>query len=141
MSRSAALPIAWITLRILIVVNWVMGALLIALLAVSFQRAAWLWGALGAAPIAARPGGEAGMRAVIAAGIVSVPITWLILNALSRVVETVRRGDPFGVGNADRIQTIAWALLSLEILHVAVVAIGSAIRPMTRRSTSAGDSR
>jgi hypothetical protein len=127
MLQTPALPIAWVILRILIIANWVAGVLLLALLFVSFQRATWLWHALGATSIAARPGGEAGMRAIIADGIVSVPLAAIVLGALARIVVTVRARDPFIHVNAQRIQTIAWALLALQLLHVAVAAIGAAI--------------
>ncbi len=38
-SSSAALPIAYVVLRILIVVNWLMGAAILALLVVMPERA------------------------------------------------------------------------------------------------------
>ena len=93
-------------MRILIVVNWIsIGASsLIALLAVSFQRAAMACGTRSAPqPIAAqlrwRRGGACARS--IAVGIVSVPYhLGAYLHALGRVVEAVRRGDPFGAVNA-----------------------------------------
>jgi hypothetical protein len=86
-----------------------------------------VWQALGAADIARQPGGEAGMRAVIAAGIVSVPVAWLILRELARIVETVRAREPFSFENAQRVRTIAWALLALQMAEVGVSLIGRAI--------------
>ncbi|HEX4694527.1 DUF2975 domain-containing protein [Sphingomonas sp.] len=115
------------TLRILIIFNWIAGALLLALLFVSFQQAAWLWQGLGVVSIAERPGGEAGMRAIVGAGIISVPIAAVVLRALARIVKTVRARDPFTRVNAARIQTIAWALLALQLIHVAVAAIAASI--------------
>jgi hypothetical protein len=127
MSQTAALPIAWVTLRVLTVANWVLGALLLGLLCVSFQQPAWLWQALGVASIAGRPGGEAGLRAIIAVGIVSVPITAIALRHLSRIVLSVRQRDAFSAANAERVQTIAWVLLALQLLHVAVAAIAASV--------------
>jgi hypothetical protein len=127
MSSTAALPIAWVTLRVLAVANLILGTLLLALLLFSFQDAAWLWHGFGVTSIAARPGGEAGLRAIIAIGIVSVPITAIALRNLSRVVLAVRQRDAFGADNAQRINTIAWALLALQLLHVAVAAIAASI--------------
>ena len=37
----------------------------------------------------------------------------------------MRPGDPFVAGNAARLQTTAWALLGLELLHLAVGAIAA----------------
>ena len=127
MLQTAALPIAWVTLRILIVANWVLGALLLALMFVSFQDPAWLWHGFGVTSIAARPGGEAGMRAIIAVGIVSVPITAIALRNLARIVLAVRQRDAFSLANAERLQTIAWVLLALQLLHVAVAAIAASV--------------
>jgi hypothetical protein len=105
----------------------VLGALLLALLCVSFQQPAWLWQGLGVASIAGRSGGEAGLRVIIAVGIVSVPITAIALRHLSRIVLSVRQRDAFSAANAERVQTIAWVLLTLQLLHVAVAAIAASV--------------
>ena len=47
MKHSTALLATWVTLRILIVLNWILGALIFALLAISFQAEEWTWRALG----------------------------------------------------------------------------------------------
>ena len=41
MKHSTALPIAWITLRILIVLNWLFGACILALLIYTFVNEPW----------------------------------------------------------------------------------------------------
>ena len=127
MPQTAALPIAWVTLRVLIVANIVLGAALLGLLFVSFEDPTWLWAGFGATSIAARPGGEAGMRAIIAIGIASVPITAVVLGNLSRIVISVRQHNAFGAANAGRVRTIAWALFALQLLHVAAMAIAASI--------------
>jgi hypothetical protein len=43
------------------------------------------------------------------------------------MVETVGRGDPFVAANAYRLQAIAWALLALQLLSMAIGFIGKAI--------------
>ena len=45
--QSTALPIAWITLRILIILNWFFGACILALLLYTFVNAPWTMKALG----------------------------------------------------------------------------------------------
>jgi hypothetical protein len=47
-------------------------------------------------------------------------------NALA-IVETVRAGDPFVASNADRLRSIAWALLVVQVLSVVIGAIAKAI--------------
>lgn len=125
--RSSALPASWIALRILIILNWVFGALIFALLAISFQAEAWTWRALGVGAVAGHEGVVAGMRAIMVIGIVGIPIAYVVFSRLLRIVESVRTGEPFTADNAGRLRTIAWALLGLELLHIGVVAIASAI--------------
>src|SRR5262245_15254725 len=95
--HSAALPIAFIVLRILIVVNWLGGAAIAALLLV-MPNEDWIIRAfkLSGSPDAAQV--VMGMRAVAALGLVAVPLNYGILRRLLAIVETVRAGDPFVAG-------------------------------------------
>jgi Protein of unknown function (DUF2975) len=38
--------------------------------------------------------------------------------ALTQIIETARAGDPFIPANALRLQTVGWALLSLQLLNI-----------------------
>ena len=75
-----------------------------------------------------------GMRLIMVAGIASVPIAHVILTRLLAIIDTVRAGDPFVVENGDRLQTIAWSVLGLELLHLAIGAIAansaSSVQPL-----------
>jgi len=125
--QSATLPVAWITLRILIIVNWAYGAAVLGLLAFTFVNEPWFMKAIDvpagtdAAPI------MTGLRAIAALGLLAVPINHLILTRLLRIVETVSRGDPFVAVNAYRLQAIAWLLLALQVLSIIIGGIGKAI--------------
>jgi hypothetical protein len=68
-----------------------------------------------------------GARLIMLIGISAAPLTHILLTRLLAIVETVRRGDPFVAGNAARLQTTAWALLGLELLHLAVGGIAAAV--------------
>ena len=46
-NQSTALPVAYVVLRILIVLNWVYGAMLLALLSYTFVNEQWTFRALG----------------------------------------------------------------------------------------------
>jgi hypothetical protein len=46
-----------------------------------------------------------------------------VLKRLLAMVETVRAGDPFVAANASRLQTVAWTLLTLQLLGLVVAAI------------------
>ena len=122
-----ALPVARGTLRTLIVLNWIAGSLIVALLAISFLAEEWTWRALGVGSVAGHEGIVTGMRAIMVIGLVGVPIAYMLLRQLLRIVESVRLRAPFSVENARRLRTIAWALLALELLHAGVVAIASAV--------------
>ena len=43
------------------------------------------------------------------------------------MVDTVRMGDPFVAENAYRLQAIAWLLLALQLIGIAIGLIGKAI--------------
>lgn len=58
-------------------------------------------------------------------GICAVPVTHIVLTRLLTIVETVSLGDPFVIENAARLQAIAWAVLVLEVMHLAVGAIAA----------------
>ncbi len=68
-----------------------------------------------------------GLRAVAMLGLATIPLNYVVLKRLLAIVETVRTGDPFVAANADRLQAIAWALLTLQVLSVVIGAIGQAV--------------
>jgi hypothetical protein len=115
-------------LRVLIVGNLLFGGLVLALFIASLIAEDWVFTALGV-----RPDGNATlilwMRMVMVIGIGSVPFTHVVLTRLLAIVETVRVGDPFVGENAARLKTMAWAVLSLELLHLAVGAL--AVGPLS----------
>jgi hypothetical protein len=124
---SAALPIAHLVLRVLIVLNWLGGAAILALLTATVVAEEWTLTALGIDPSSPIRPLLMGLRAIAALGLVAVPLNDLVLRRLRAIVETVRAGDPFVAPNADRLQTIAWALLALQLLSTAIGGIGKAL--------------
>ena len=124
-SSSAALPIAHVMLRILIVANWLMAAAILALLFLPNEQ--WIMSAfkLSPSPDAARL--VMGLRVIAVLGLVAVPLNYGALKRLLAIVETVRAGDPFVAANANRLQVIAWTLLALQLLSVVIGAIGRAV--------------
>src|SRR5688572_19922850 len=125
-SYSAALPIAYVVLRILVVLNWLGGAAILALLVVTPNRE-WIISALDLSPSLEADRVIMGLRAVALLGLAAVVINYLILKRLLAIVATVRAGDPFVAANASRLQTIAWALLALQLLGLIIGAIGNAL--------------
>jgi len=125
-SYSAALPIAYVVLRVLVLLNWLMGALIIVLLAATPNRE-WIISALDLSPSLETERVIMGLRAIALIGLATIPINYLILRRLLAMVETVRVGDPFVATNAARLQMIAWALLALQLLGLVIAAIAKAI--------------
>jgi hypothetical protein len=126
--HSSALPLAWITLRILIVLNWLGGAAMLALLTATIVAEQWTFTALGVPPSDSeiRPI-IMGLRAIAALGLAAVPLTDAVLRRLVAIADTVRAGDPFVATNARRLQIIAWVLLALQLLSLVIGGIGKAI--------------
>ena len=118
MSRTA--------LRGLIKLNVFAGFLFLVLFVASVIWGGPVMRALGVRPAADSAGLILGMRAIMCLGILSVPVAHVVFSRLLAIVETVNAGDPFIVENAVRLQTIAWAVVGLEILHVAVAIIARA---------------
>ncbi len=126
-NKSAALPTAYVILRILIVLNWFYAACLIALLSYSFINEPFLMRALKLSSPAENPALVIGIRAIAALGILTVPLNLGMLKRLVDMVHTVRAGDPFVAANAYRINAIAWILLALQIISMIIWAIGKAV--------------
>ena len=125
-SRSAALPIAHVVLRVLIVLNWVMSAVILILLLVS-PNERWIMSAFKLSPSPDADRLILGLRAVAVLGLVAIPLNYVVLKRLLAIVGTVRAGDPFVAANAGRLQTIAWALLALQVLSMVIGAIGESV--------------
>jgi hypothetical protein len=123
---SAALPIAYLMLRTLIVLNWLMGAAILALL-VALPNEQWIMSAFKISPSPDASRLVMGLRTVAVLGLVAIPLNYVVLTRLRAIVETVRAGDPFVAANAHRLQTIAWTLLALQLLSIVIGAIGKAV--------------
>jgi hypothetical protein len=125
-TSSAALPIAYLVLRILIVANWLMGVAIFALLVV-IPNEQWIMAAFKLSPSPDTERLIMGLRAVAALGLVAIPLHYAVLKRLLAIVQTVRAGDPFVAANANRLQAIAWALLALQLLSIVIGTIAKAV--------------
>ena len=123
---STALPIAHIVLRILIVLNWLGGAAILALLVV-MPNEQWIMAAFKIPPSPDADRLVMGLRAVAVLGLATIPLNYVVLKRLLAIVGTVREGDPFVAANASRLQTIAWSLLALQLFSIVIGAIGKGV--------------
>src|ERR1700712_3178808 len=87
---STALSATHVTLRVLIVLNWIFGALILSLLTLSLGAAGWTWRALGLGPVSGHQGMVAAMRTIMVIGIVGPPVAYVVFSRLLRIVESVR---------------------------------------------------
>jgi hypothetical protein len=118
-SFSAALPIANVMLRILIILNWVGGAVILALLVV-MPNQQWIMSAFKLTPSPEAERVIMGLRAIAVLGLVAIPLNYVVLKRLLAIVGTVRAGAPFVAANASRLQNIAWVLLALQLLGLVI---------------------
>jgi hypothetical protein len=114
-------------LRMLIKLNVILGILIFALLTASLIAAGPVMRALGVIPTPDSGRLIFGMRGIMVIGILGTPVLHLIYTRLLAIVETVGAGDPFVVENAARLQTIAWAIVVLELMHVVVVVLANGV--------------
>src|SRR5262245_20095541 len=124
-TSSPVLPIAYAVLRILIVMNWLMGAVILALLVIPNEQEIMSVFKLAPSPDADRV--VMGLRAVAVLGLVSIPLNYAVLKRLLAIIGTVRAGDPFIATNAHRLRAIAWTLLALQLLGLVIGVISKAI--------------
>jgi len=125
-ATSAALPIAFVVLKILVVLNWLMGVAILAGLVV-IRNEHWIMAAFKLSPSPDTDRLILALRSIAALGLVTIPLNYVVLKRLLAIVETVRAGDPFVGANASRLRDIAWALLALQLLSLTIGAIGRAV--------------
>ena len=125
-TSSAALPIAYFALRAATVLNWLMGAAILALL-VAIPNREWIMSAFDLSPSPDTDRLILGMRAIAVIGLATVPLNYAVLKRLLAMVETVRAGDPFVAANAKRLQAIAWAMLVLQVMSIIIGAIAKSV--------------
>lgn len=128
MRPTTTLPITWTALHLLVHLNWFCGALILTLLSAMVFAQDWTYRALGFTPVSAIWPLLTGLKVIALLGLIAIPINHAILSRLIPIVETVRRRDPFVADNAYRLNTIAWALLALQLISLAVAGVASLIQ-------------
>ena len=123
---SATVPLAYAVLRILIVVNLLGGAAILALLVV-MPNEQWIMSAFKLSPSPDAERLVMGLRAIAVIGLIAVPLNHAVLKRLLAIVATVRARDPFVAANASRLQAIAWVMFTLNILSIVIGAIAKTV--------------
>ena len=125
-SSSAALPIVYTVLRVLIVANWLMVPVILVLLFI-VPNEQWIMKSFDLSPSPEATRLVMGLRSIAAIGLVAIPLHYVVLKRLLAIVVTVRAGDPFVALNASRLQALAWTLLTLQLLSLVIGAIARAV--------------
>ena len=132
--RSSGALSLWRTLlRLLVKLNIVFAVLIFALLISTFISAGPVFRALGAIPTPDSNGLFFAMRGIMVIGILAAPVLHLVYTRLLAIVETVNDGDPFVSLNAMRLQAIAWAVLTLELMHGGVIMLANTVTVGTEK--------
>jgi hypothetical protein len=122
----SVLPIAYVAVRVLIVLNWVAGAA-IAVLLVVMPNKRFIMSAFSIAPSPDADRLLMGLRAIAVLGLAGIGLHYVILKRLLAIVETVRAGDPFDLPNAVRLREIGWTLVALQLLSMVIGGIAKAV--------------
>ena len=125
-SYSAALPIAHVVLRTVIVLNWLVGAAFLALLVVA-PNEQWIMTSYKLSPSPEAERMVLGLRGIMVLILAMIPLNHAVLKRLLAIVATVRAGDPFVATNAYRLRVIAWFLLAVQLLSLVMGAIAEAL--------------
>lgn len=116
---SATLRFTLGLLKVLRILNWVCGALFLALLVASVALMPLILDDLRER--AASRDAEtllSAMRAAMLIGTGAVIAAHPLLARLIAMVRSVAAGESFAAANADRLRVIAWALLALQLLDL-----------------------
>ncbi len=124
---ARALVVARPVILGLTVLNLLYAASIGILLGASFFIEGWPWKPLGFDLATMHPQAPVGLRTIMVIGLVVAAAVHLILRNLKAIVDSVRGGDAFVLCNAQRLNTIAWGVLAIEVMRLAVMAIGAAL--------------
>ena len=115
-----------LVVRVLIFLNLLGGAAVLALLVASPISHGWVKKVFGLSD-----DGTATQVLVLlgAVGLGSVLFNHILLTRLLGIIETVRLGDPFVAANAARLRVTAWAILGLEVLYVIAGTVAGRLIP------------
>lgn len=106
-------------IRVLIKLNIFVGIFIAGMLVFSLIAQQFLMEALTGHAIS-KPAVLWAMRSMMIVGVLAAPLAHRLLTRLLEIVESVGDGKAFVSENAVRLQAIAWTLLALQLLHLAV---------------------
>jgi hypothetical protein len=121
------LALSQTVLRILIKLNVIIGILVFALFVSTLIAPEFVMRALGLTLSPQNGRLLFSARGIMVIGVLATPVLHFVYTRLLAIVETVNAGDPFVGINAARLQTIAWSIVVLELMHVGVVVLANGV--------------
>jgi hypothetical protein len=115
-----------VMLRVLVVLNWVSGAAIAILLFIA-PNEQWIMRSLELVPSPEADRVVRGLRAIAALGLAAIPLNHVVLRRLQAIVGTVRARNAFAAANVSRAHAIAWSLVALQVLSIAIGVIAARI--------------
>ena len=122
-SDGYALTLTRKILRFLMVLNPFFAFLILVLLVASLIWESTVMTALGVKSATDSARLIFAMRAIMVLGIAAAPLVQVVLKRLMAIVESVDSGNPFVILNAERLKTIAWSLVGLEVIHFVIIVV------------------
>ncbi len=122
-SDGYALTLTRKILRVLMVLNPIFAFLILVLLIASLIWESWVMTALGVKSQVDSARLIFAMRTIMVLGIAAAPLVQVVLKRLMSIVESVDSGNPFVILNAERLKTIAWSLVGLEVIHFVIIVV------------------
>ena len=87
-------------------------------------------GAVDPLPVAA-------IVAVILLALAAVGLLFLFFGKLRQIIATVGEGDPFTPDNADRLDSMAWMMVGIYLLGIAIALVGATVADWANQLESA----
>lgn len=119
MTTPDALPVTRRLLRILVMGNYLGGFFALVMFIALLLAPEGFMQTINIKPVDATRALVVNMRLIMALYLAAVPIMILLLERLTEIVDTVGAGNPFVGRNAQRLTTIGWMLLALNVLDLA----------------------
>lgn len=121
------LAISRLVLRLLLIANFLYGAAILAGLIASLTAKTVFMTALGVPPSPETEPQIRAMRMIAVLGLATIPLYFIMLKRLLAIIGTVGAGDPFVAVNAVRLKTIAWVLLGVQLISLAISGIARSV--------------
>jgi len=75
------------------------------------------------------------VAAIIGLALATVVLFWFFLRHLRRIIDTVGEGDPFVPANAERLTTMAWITLAIQLIALPMAGLVIAVEQVLQETS------